>query len=656
MRLLAKLLSSGIITALTGATLIALPSPAFAQQAPDMAYISSMSGNVTITRGDSGNAEAGAINAPLMVGDYLATDPTGRSEVQFDSGHIMRVAPNTQIRVSEIDGNGDAVQLASGTVGLGIVRPEGTYEQVETPSITVRPRDMGFTRVDVNSQGVTAITVRSGDAAVLLPQGTQDLTQGSTMLVWGNPSDPQYKFVDPYGATSFDQWNLARDNSFTQSAYQNVPTWMPGAYDLSGYGTWQNDPGYGQVWIPNDVSSTWTPYSDGRWVWEPYYGWTWVDYDPWGYAPFHYGRWVYDNYANGWGWVPGPVGAPVQTWSPALVAFIGFNSGGLGFGVNLVDNVGWVPLAPSEPIYPWWGASAYNVNVAYNVVSPTYYRNARWGGGRALRWVGRANFASGSYSSFGSVPTKYYSHAAIVRNSLPIAPDPSAMRYAARATTVHAASAQTFHAFKTTPRPPTTFAQQRKTVVSYQDHVHITATHAAPAPAPAAHYAAPQAHRAAPAQHAAPAPAAHYAAPQAHRAAPAQHAAPAPAAHYAAPQAHRAAPAQHAAPAAPHYAAPQVHRAAPAQHAAPAPHYAAPVQHAAPAYHAPMQHAAPAYHPPAPVQRAAPAPAPHYAAPVQHAAPAYHPPAPVQRAAPVQHAAPPPRPAPQQQQHEQQHP
>src|SRR5579872_2800114 len=671
MRLLTRIISSGAAAALVSSALLALPTAAFAQQAPDVAYISNMSGNVAITRGDSGNAEAAAINAPLMVGDYLSTDGGARSEVQFDSGHVLRVAPNTQVRFDEMDGNGDSVQLASGSVGVGIVRPMGTYEQVETPSVTVRPRDVGFYRVDVNSQGVTSITVRSGDAAILLPQGVQQLAAGSTMQVWGNPSNPQYRFVGTYASNSFDQWNVARDDSFDQSsAYQNdVPTWMPGAYDLSGYGSWQQYPGYGNVWIPNDVSANWTPYSNGRWVWEPYYGWTWVDNDPWGYAPFHYGRWFYDNYANQWAWVPGPASAPVQTWSPALVAFIGFNTGGFSFGLNLVDNVGWVPLAPSEPVYPWWGSSAYgNYNVSYNAYSPTYYRNARWGNGRALRWTGRSNFASGRYTSFQSVPTRYYNHAAIVRSGLPIAPETSAMRYSTRVASVRPVQAQTFHAFRTTPHAPATFVQQRRTVVSYQDRVHITATHSAPRPvaAPAQHFTAPQ-RKAAPAQQRAPQ-AQHFTAPQ-RKAAPAQQRAPQ-AQHFTAPQ-RKAAPAQQRAPQAQHFTAPVQH-AAPVQHVAPAApvhHYAAPVQHAAPVqrpapaaphYAAPVQrpapqvqHVAPAPHYAAPpVQRAAPvqhvAPAPHYAAPqVQRAAPAPHYAAPpVQRAAPAPRAAPAQRAAP----------
>ena len=585
MGLLTRLLSFGTATALAVGTLLAMPSAAFAQ-APDVAYISSMSGNVSITRGDSGNAEAAAINAPLMVGDYLATDPSGRSEVQFDSGHILRVGPNTQLRFAQIDYNADTVQLASGEIGVGVVRGTNEYTQIETPSVTIRPRDMGYYRVDVNPQNVTAITVRDGAAAVLLPQGTQYLDPGSTMLVWGDPNNPQFRFVGAYGENAFDQWNMNRDNAFMRSAayQQDVPAWMPGAYDLDDYGTWQNDPAYGQVWTPNNVAPNWSPYSNGRWVWEPYYGWTWVDYAQWGYAPFHYGRWY--RYHDRWAWYPGGYAASVQPWSPALVAFIGFNTGNFSFGLSLLNNVGWVPLAPAEPIYPWWGPAAYPVgyNVTYNVISPTViYANARWP--NAVRWVGRSNFASGNYRSFAAVPARYFAHAAVVRAGLPIAPDPPALRYTASSSVrVHAATATSFHSFRTTPHTPATFAVQRRTIVSYQDRVHIVPTHAAP---PQAHFVAPQQRT-------------QFAAPRQ----PQQHNALAPRTQFAAPQQQR-----HVAPAVPHYAAPAQH-AAPQMRTAPAPHYAAPQMRTAPAPHyaAPAQHAAPTHAAPS---KQAPSPSGH---------------------------------------------
>ena len=96
--------------------------------------------------------------------------------------------------------------------------------------------------------------------------------------------------------------------------------------ELSPYGTWQNYPGYGNVWVCNVAG--FSPYNTGgHWAYTRF-GWTWVSDYNWGWAPFHYGRWGYDN-AFGYFWVPG------YTWGPAWVSW---RNGG--------DYYGWAPLSP----------------------------------------------------------------------------------------------------------------------------------------------------------------------------------------------------------------------------------------------------------------------------------------------------------------------
>lgn len=97
---------------------------------------------------------------------------------------------------------------------------------------------------------------------------------------------------------------------------------------LSPYGTWVDDPVYGQVWRPAGTGPGWRPYTQGHWVYTDDYGWTWVSDEPWGWAPYHYGRWMFEP-GVGWVWVPGSV------WAPAWVVW---RFGG-GF-------IGWSPLAP----------------------------------------------------------------------------------------------------------------------------------------------------------------------------------------------------------------------------------------------------------------------------------------------------------------------
>lgn len=126
-------------------------------------------------------------------------------------------------------------------------------------------------------------------------------------------------------------------SSFDQPGAQSYASFDIFYQELAPYGTWMDNPQYGQVWIPN-VGRGFQPYvTRGHWVMTEY-GNTWVSHYDWGWAPFHYGRWYLDNY-YGWMWVPG------NEWGPAWVAW---RSGGGYYG--------WAPLSPG-----------LNVNVNMNI-------------------------------------------------------------------------------------------------------------------------------------------------------------------------------------------------------------------------------------------------------------------------------------------------
>ena len=76
----------------------------------------------------------------------------------------------------------------------------------------MRPREAGFYRVSIDPNGVTEITVRSGNAAILLPQGMRWLDPGSTMLVWGPAGNPSFRYVGTRNRDSFDagSWTKPR--------------------------------------------------------------------------------------------------------------------------------------------------------------------------------------------------------------------------------------------------------------------------------------------------------------------------------------------------------------------------------------------------------------------------------------------------------------
>ena len=111
--------------------------------------------------------------------------------------------------------------------------------------------------------------------------------------------------------------------------------------ELGPYGEWVWHPRFGYVWLPEDVSPRWRPYTVGRWTYTDEYGWYWDSNEPFAWAVYHYGRWGYDE-DYGWFWVPG------DTWAPAWVQWRYSD-----------DYVGWAPVGPGPRGY------AYGVPVNY---------------------------------------------------------------------------------------------------------------------------------------------------------------------------------------------------------------------------------------------------------------------------------------------------
>jgi hypothetical protein len=147
-------------------------------------------------------------------------------------------------------------------------------------------------------------------------------------------------------------WALAADEAPVPStAYGYVSPEMTGVEDLDRYGSWDEHPEYGAVWMPRQVAPGWEPFRDGRWVWMRPWGYTWVDAAPWGFAPFHYGRWL--SWRSRWVWWPGPRQVRPM-FAPALVAWVG------GPQVGVTVTIGnrppppraWLPLAPYQPYVP----------------------------------------------------------------------------------------------------------------------------------------------------------------------------------------------------------------------------------------------------------------------------------------------------------------
>jgi Family of unknown function (DUF6600)/FecR protein len=450
-----KLMAGMIMAALALAGL-----PLFAQEggtetSTGVARVSLIRGDVSMERGDSNEWVAVTVNTPLVPGDTIATAAGSRAEVQLDYSNVVRLADNSEVKIADLNDSRIQLQVARGTVDLAVFQNNQANSEVDTPNVAVQPLQPGTYRIDVNSDSLSLITVRDGQAQVSTPQGSTNINAGQQITVEG-AQNPQYKIVDAQPLDSWDDWNRDRNGVINSAQnYNHVNQYYTGAQDLDTNGRWSYVPGYDWCWTPY-VDAGWVPYSNGRWVWEPFYGWTWVSYDPWGWAPYHYGRWFY--YGSSWCWWPGAVTPFYRPlWAPAYVSFFGFGYGryrfsfGYGYGFS---SIGWCPLGPRDEFHRWWGRGRDH---SFNVVNINNYYGRGGRGGRGYRGSNLAELGSNfhvrraivtmSSDKFGReavprnrrlVDSRMLRNADVVHGTLPVVPTRASLRVTNRAAIVPA--------------------------------------------------------------------------------------------------------------------------------------------------------------------------------------------------------------------------
>lgn len=355
-----------------------------------MARISYMTGSVSWRPSETVDWSAGSMNLPLRQGAAIWAKGSSRTEVQFDDGSIMRLGGDAIaiLQTMYADGNGEFTEIKQ-TQGLATyhLRSNASEFQIDTPCASVKA--YGPTDMRIGVAGVVEVVVRTGQATVDTSKGETVLKAGQRMVVrctqtvasLGGSSSTKHTYAmhrEPRVAGAYAAAPAPNENYYpetemsdvnyypeatidvtTAPAYDNWDTfcserddwdfhensYLPAdinicAGNLDAYGSWYDDPQYGNVWCPSE-SADWRPYQDGQWAWVSPVGWTWVGNEPWGWAPYHYGTWFHSR--HGWAWDPGPA---YQYWSPAVVDFSSYDR-----------NVAWAPLAPWEVRYPSSGFS-----------------------------------------------------------------------------------------------------------------------------------------------------------------------------------------------------------------------------------------------------------------------------------------------------------
>ena len=402
-----------------------------------VARVSLTNGDVTIRRGDSGDWIQAPVNTPLVEGDRIASGAASRTEVQLDSSNLLRLNESTEVHMANLGNRQFRLQVERGVVTYGELRGGEADIDIETPLVAVRPGKNGRYRVEVVGQDLVRIIVREGEAQIASAQGVETLKRGRMMVVRRGAEKldgaPEFAIEKAPPKDNWDEFNERRDKHLEKSdSYRKLSRSIYGAEDLDQAGRWHYVSGYGNSWFPS-VSAGWAPYRHGRWTWVGHYGWTWLSYEPWGWAPYHYGRWFHHAH-HGWGWYPGSYYGH-HYWRPALVAFFGhghyvdrqsFNFGfGFGGGHYGYSHFGWVPLAPGERYYPWYGhhyrggrRNSIYVDNSINIYNN--YRNARHHNGASA--IRGEVFARGRVGTPQSLRPSQIREASLVRGQLPIVP------------------------------------------------------------------------------------------------------------------------------------------------------------------------------------------------------------------------------------------
>ncbi len=365
-----------IIALLLGVAAFAASGCALADPPTRVARVGYLAGNVSFSPAGENDWVQARLNRPLTTGDRLWADRASSVELQV-GGAVIRMGESTSLTLLNLDDNVAQVQLDQGTLNVR-VRQLGSRQSVEvaTPNLAFTTRRAGSYRIEVDPMDdATAIVVRSGQGEVYGERAAYavDSRQAYRFAGTGLRS---YEYIAAPRANEFERWASDRDRRAESSASARyVSRDLIGYEDLDANGTWRNERGYGNVWVPTRVSADWTPYRDGHWAWVHPWGWTWVDDAPWGFAVSHYGRWA--NFGGRWAWVPGPARSPA-VYAPALVAFVGGSNFQLSISSGNVAGVAWFPLGPREvyrPSYPVSRGYFDNVNRSNTTVTNTTITN-----------------------------------------------------------------------------------------------------------------------------------------------------------------------------------------------------------------------------------------------------------------------------------------
>ncbi|MFC2161835.1 DUF6600 domain-containing protein [Acidobacteriota bacterium] len=282
--------------------------------------------------------EVAVLNFPIAPGDTIITPGDRRCEIQFDTGTIIRLDTDTEVKIETILAQSLTSQskLTNFVLNNGqiyVMYKQYSYSeilQILLPNASAKFKHKSVLMMRVNKDGSTNLKVDTGEASVLFgPDGDLekiDLKRSEEATI----TLQNEILYSPYeDGVDFSLWNFEMNRNFLalhrgiSDLPKPIQRMSPAVFNFAQkfsnlFGEWLWNDIYGYVWRPftNDryPSGDWQPYSYGHWrkINENLF---WVPQESWGWVPYHLGVWTWDK-KTGWLWIPGGAFAPAwASWN-----------------------------------------------------------------------------------------------------------------------------------------------------------------------------------------------------------------------------------------------------------------------------------------------------------------------------------------------------
>ncbi|HET8643983.1 MAG TPA: FecR family protein, partial [Vicinamibacteria bacterium] len=233
----------------------ALPAAAQQEDTYRHGYLRTVEPGVTLQRASEAAAETAVPNLPFLPGDRVWTDDSGRMEVRFADGSVLRLDSRSKLDyVAHEGGRRDeriVLRLWSGAVFLHYRDGRRSPDiAIETPEGVLEPADRGVYRLDVQPGQVRALAF-AGEATVEAGRRVR-VAEGEQVIVREGEIESGPERMDSYEADdAFARWDadLERQLAYADAREEWLPEEVsPYAADFATYGTWHSEPEYGYVW------------------------------------------------------------------------------------------------------------------------------------------------------------------------------------------------------------------------------------------------------------------------------------------------------------------------------------------------------------------------------------------------------------------------